>query len=128
MKKETARTVRAFAIELAIYAVLVIAYFFLVLHLLGQWLYELETHRRNTYAALAILLIIGDHDNTAPGKQFAPPEIRAQLGNYPVLAKAAVKRFPHGKLIEFADLGPSPAWTGISQSAPISRTSSENQW
>jgi len=51
--------VRAFAIELAIYAVLVIAYFFLVLHLLGHWLYELETHRRYTYAALAILLIIG---------------------------------------------------------------------
>jgi len=59
MKKETARTVRAFAIELAIYAVLVVAYFFLVLHLLGQWLYELEIHRRYVYAALAILLIIG---------------------------------------------------------------------
>ena len=59
MKKETARTLRAFALELAIYAVFVIAYFFLVLHLLGQWLYELEIHRRYTYAALAILLIIG---------------------------------------------------------------------
>jgi hypothetical protein len=59
MKKETVKTVRAFAIELSIYAVLVIAYFFLVLHLLGQWLYELEIHRRYTYAALAILLIIG---------------------------------------------------------------------
>ena len=59
MKKGTARTLRAFVIELAIYAVLVIAYFFLVLNLLGQWLYELEIHRRYTYAALAILLIIG---------------------------------------------------------------------
>ena len=59
MKKETARTLRAFAIELVIYAVLVVAYFFLVLHLLGRWLYELEIHRRYTYAALAILLIIG---------------------------------------------------------------------
>jgi len=59
MKKETARTLRAFAIELVIYAVLVVAYFFLVLHLLGQWMYELEIHRRYTYAALAILLIIG---------------------------------------------------------------------
>jgi hypothetical protein len=59
MKKETARTLRAFAIELVIYAVLVVAYFFLVLHLLGQWLYELEIHRRYTYAALAILLIVG---------------------------------------------------------------------
>ena len=59
MKKGTARTLRAFVIELAIYAVLVITYFFLVLNLLGQWLYELEIHRRYTYAALAIVLIIG---------------------------------------------------------------------
>jgi hypothetical protein len=59
MKKETAKTVRAFAIELAIYAVLVIAYFFLVLHLLGQWLYQLEVQHRYFYATVAILLIIG---------------------------------------------------------------------
>jgi hypothetical protein len=59
VKKGTARTLRAFVIELAIYAVLVITYFFLVLNLLGQWLYELEIHRRYTYAALAIVLIIG---------------------------------------------------------------------
>jgi hypothetical protein len=59
VKKGTTRTLRAFAIELTIYAVLVIAYFFLVLHLIGQWLYELEIHRRYTYAAVAILLIIG---------------------------------------------------------------------
>ena len=57
---------------------------------------------------MPVLLIIGDHDNTAPGKQLAPPEIRAQLGNYPVLAEAAVKRFKQGKLIRFADLGHSP--------------------
>ena len=59
MKKETAKTVRAFAIELVIYAVLVITYFFLVLHLLGQWLYQLEVQHRYVYAVLAILLIIG---------------------------------------------------------------------
>jgi hypothetical protein len=59
MKKETAKTVRAFAIELIIYAVLVVTYFFLVLHLLGQWLYQLEVQHRYVYAVLAILLIIG---------------------------------------------------------------------
>ena len=58
MKKETARTLRAFAIELVIYSVLVVAYFFLVLHLLGQWLYQLEVYHRYMYAAVAILLII----------------------------------------------------------------------
>ncbi len=59
MKKETAKTLRAFLIELAIYAVLVVGYFFLVLHFLGDWLYQLETRHRYTYGGVAILLIIG---------------------------------------------------------------------
>jgi hypothetical protein len=59
MKKETAKTFRAFLVELAIYAVLVVCYFFLVLHFLGGWLYQLEIDHRYTYAGVAILLIIG---------------------------------------------------------------------
>ena len=59
MKKQAAKSLRAFAIELAIYAVLVIIYFFLVLHLLGEWLYRLETQHRYVYAAVALLLIAG---------------------------------------------------------------------
>src|SRR6266404_1313935 len=59
MKRETARTLRAFLIELALYALLVTAYFFLVLHFLGGWLYQLQAHHRYTYAGVAILLSIG---------------------------------------------------------------------
>jgi hypothetical protein len=59
MKKGAAKNLRAFAIELAIYAVLVIGYFFLVLHLLGEWLYHLETQHRYLYAVVALLLIGG---------------------------------------------------------------------
>ena len=59
MKQETAKSLRAFAAELVIYAVLVTGYFFLVLHLLGGWLYQLETKHRILYAILAILLIAG---------------------------------------------------------------------
>jgi hypothetical protein len=59
MKTETARTLRAFLIELAIYALLVIGYFFLVLHFLGEGLYQLEARHRYTYAGVAILLMIG---------------------------------------------------------------------
>ena len=59
MKKGAAKSLRAFAIELAIYAMLVICYFFLVLHLLGEWLYRLETQHRYLYAAVAILLVAG---------------------------------------------------------------------
>jgi hypothetical protein len=57
MKNDSAKSLRAFAIELAIYAVLVTAYFFLVLHLLGNWLYRLEMQHRILYAVVAILLI-----------------------------------------------------------------------
>jgi hypothetical protein len=59
MKKEAAATVRAFLIELAIYAVLVVGYFFLVLHFLGHGLQRIEQHHRYAYAGLALLLIIG---------------------------------------------------------------------
>jgi hypothetical protein len=59
MKKETTKTLRAFAIELAIYSLLVVVYFFLVLHLLGGGLYGLETKHRYLYAGTAILLIVG---------------------------------------------------------------------
>jgi len=59
MKKEAARTLRAFALELVIYSILVVAYFFLVLHFLGEGLHELESRHRYTYAGVAILLMIG---------------------------------------------------------------------
>jgi hypothetical protein len=59
MKTETAKTLRAFLIELVVYAILVIGYFFLVLHFLGGWLYQLEMQHRYTYGGVAILLIIG---------------------------------------------------------------------
>ncbi|MBV8260032.1 MAG: alpha/beta hydrolase, partial [Paraburkholderia sp.] len=54
------------------------------------------------------LLLIGDKDTTAIGKDFAPPEVRAQLGHYPALAKAAQRAIPHATLVEFADLGHAP--------------------
>lgn len=59
MKAEQAATLRAFLIELAIYAVLVTAYFFAVLHFLGDWLFALEQHHRVSYAIIALLLVIG---------------------------------------------------------------------
>ena len=59
MKQAAAKSLRAFAAELAIYAVLVTGYFFLVLHVLGDWLYRLETQHRILYAFVAILLIAG---------------------------------------------------------------------
>jgi len=59
MKKDSAKSLRVFATELAIYAVLVTIYFFLVLHLLGNWLYRLDMQHRVLYAVVALLLIAG---------------------------------------------------------------------
>ena len=59
MKKEAAQTLRAFLVELVIYAVLVVAYFFLVLHFLGEGLQRLEQNHRYGYAGVAILIMIG---------------------------------------------------------------------
>ena len=58
--------------------------------------------------SVPVLLMIGDKDNTAVGKNLAPPEIRATLGNYPVLGQQAAERMPHARLVEFPDLGHAP--------------------
>jgi pimeloyl-ACP methyl ester carboxylesterase len=64
--------------------------------------YELEK------ISVPVLLMIGDKDTTAVGKNLAPPALRPTLGNYPVLGRAAAARIPHAQLVEFPDLGHSP--------------------
>jgi len=58
--------------------------------------------------SVPVPLMIGDKDTTAIGKNRAPPEVRATLGNYPVLGKAAAARIPRAKLVEFPDSGHAP--------------------
>jgi pimeloyl-ACP methyl ester carboxylesterase len=53
-------------------------------------------------------LMIGDADTTAIGGDIAPPDVKAKIGHYNVLGKEAVKRIPHGQLIEFPGLGHAP--------------------
>ena len=59
MNNTATGALKAFLIELVVYAALVVAYFFLVLHLLGGVLHDLAVHHRFIYAGTAILLIIG---------------------------------------------------------------------
>ncbi|MCL2713934.1 MAG: alpha/beta hydrolase [Alphaproteobacteria bacterium] len=58
--------------------------------------------------AVPTLLLIGQKDTTAIARDFAPPELRSRLGNYPELGKAAAKAIPGARLIEFPDLGHAP--------------------
>jgi pimeloyl-ACP methyl ester carboxylesterase len=54
------------------------------------------------------LLMIGQLDRTALGADRAPPDVAKQLGNYPELGRAAARRIPNAKLIEFPELGHAP--------------------
>lgn len=59
MKPEAAKALRAFLVELLLYAVFVTGYFFLALHFLSGWLQDLHLHHVKLYAVVAIVLIIG---------------------------------------------------------------------
>ena len=54
------------------------------------------------------LIMIGDKDTTAIGKDIAPPEVRAQLGHYPALAQKTKAAISGSALIEFPDAGHAP--------------------
>jgi len=58
--------------------------------------------------SMPTLLLIGQKDTTAIGKDAASPEVRAKIGHYPELGKAAARAIPHATLVEFADLGHAP--------------------
>lgn len=54
------------------------------------------------------LLIIGQEDRTAVGKNYATPAVAATLGNYPLLAKTAARAIRGAQLAEFAGVGHIP--------------------
>ncbi len=54
------------------------------------------------------LLIIGQRDRTAFAGPWVSENVRATLGNYPVLGRAAARAFPHAKLVEIAGVGHLP--------------------
>jgi pimeloyl-ACP methyl ester carboxylesterase len=57
---------------------------------------------------MPVLLLVGDRDTTAIGKQFASPAVRATLGHYPDLARAAADRIPDAEVVIFAGIGHAP--------------------
>lgn len=58
MKKDLKNLFKSFSIELPVYSVVVVIYFFLVLHFLGDRLYHMFLTARPWYALLSLLLII----------------------------------------------------------------------
>lgn len=54
------------------------------------------------------LLLVGEKDTTAIGKDIAPPDVRARLGDYPRLARRTAQAIPGAKLVLFPELGHAP--------------------
>ena len=57
---------------------------------------------------MPVLLLIGELDNTALGKDAAPPALQKKLGNYKKLGREVTAQIPKAKLVNFPDLGHSP--------------------
>ncbi len=58
--------------------------------------------------SVPVLLMIGEKDNTAIGKDIAPAAVKARLGNYPALARRTAAAIPGAKLVLFPELGHAP--------------------
>lgn len=54
------------------------------------------------------LLIIGQRDRTALGKNKAPKEIQGQLGDYPALGKLTASKIKNSELVELDNVGHLP--------------------
>ena len=54
------------------------------------------------------LLMVGDLDNTAIGKTWAPASVKPLLGHYEVLGKEVSAEIPNCTLVEFPGLGHAP--------------------
>lgn len=58
-KPDLKASLHRYALELIVYGFLVAAYYFLILHFLGNGLENIYQHQRKLYAALALGLILG---------------------------------------------------------------------
>lgn len=57
---------------------------------------------------MPVLLIIGQRDRTAIGRDAAPADIQAKLGDYPRLGRETAAAIPHAGLVELDGLGHMP--------------------
>ena len=54
------------------------------------------------------LLIIGQRDRSAVGKNLAPEDVRKTLGNYPELGKITKSKIKDSQLVELDNIGHLP--------------------
>ncbi|MEX1063007.1 MAG: alpha/beta hydrolase, partial [Balneolaceae bacterium] len=76
--------------------------------LTSQMFYEQPVIHEFPHIESPTLLIIGQEDRTAPGRNRAEPAIARTMGYYPDLGKRAADMIPDAVLSEFENVGHSP--------------------
>lgn len=73
-----------------------------------QMIYQQPVRHEFSLIGTPTLLVIGQEDRTALGRNFITPEVRKTIGQYPQLGKAAAKDIPNSKLVELENVGHIP--------------------
>ncbi len=76
--------------------------------LTAQMIYEQPVSHEFALVRPRTLLVIGQSDRTALGKERVLPEVAATMGDYPELGRRVAKEIPDAKLIEIEDCGHIP--------------------
>ncbi len=76
--------------------------------LTGQMIYEQPVVHEFPLIRPPALLVIGQEDRTAVGRNRAPADVRPSLGQYPQLGRAAARAIPRAKLVELENVGHIP--------------------
>jgi pimeloyl-ACP methyl ester carboxylesterase len=73
-----------------------------------QMIYRQPVRYEYHLLRVPVLLIVGEKDRTAVMRQYAPPELAAKMGDFPVMAKQACDEVPRCQLIVMPGLGHVP--------------------
>jgi pimeloyl-ACP methyl ester carboxylesterase len=73
-----------------------------------QMLYQQPVRHEFSLIHTPTLLVIGQEDRTAPGKNYVSEEVRRTLGQYPELGRAAARDIPGARLVELPGVGHIP--------------------
>jgi pimeloyl-ACP methyl ester carboxylesterase len=73
-----------------------------------QMIYQQPVRHEFSLIKVPTLLVIGQEDRTALGRNFVSEEVARTLGNYPQLGKDAARDIPGSKLIELQRVGHIP--------------------
>jgi pimeloyl-ACP methyl ester carboxylesterase len=76
--------------------------------LTSQMIYEQPVSHEFALVRPRTLLVIGQEDRTAIGKERVLPEVAATMGNYPELGRKVAKEIPNATLVEIPDCGHIP--------------------